>query len=86
MLHIPLPPDTEVILRERARASGEDVAAYAARLLHEALTTPSVDELLAPVRKQVDESGITDEELDLLGEELRNEVWQEQQARKAKSA
>ena len=85
MLQIPLPPDTEETLRKRAKANGEDVASYAARLIQEALCTPSVDELLAPFRKQVEESGITDEELDRLGEELRDEVWQEHEARKAKT-
>lgn len=86
MLQTHLPPDTEAELRERARASGEDVAAYAARLIRDVLQTPYVDELLAPVRRQVEESGISDEELDRLGEELREEVWQESQARKAKRA
>jgi hypothetical protein len=86
MLQIPLPPDTEELLRQRAKANGEDISAYAARLLKEALTTPSVDELLAPFRKQIEESGTSDEEFDRLGEKLRQEVWQEQQARKAKTA
>lgn len=60
MLQISLPPETEDVLRERAKANGEDSSAYAARLLQEALATPSVDELLAPFRKQVEESGISD--------------------------
>ena len=85
MLQIPLPPDTEQVLRERAKASGEDVPSYAARLLQEALVAPSVDELLAPFRKQVEDSGMTDEQLNQLGEELRREVRQEQQARKART-
>jgi hypothetical protein len=86
MLQIPLPPDTEQTLRERAKANGEDVAAYVARLIQQALTAPSVDELLAPFRDQVEQSGIADDELDRFGEELRQEVRQERQARKAKSA
>jgi hypothetical protein len=85
MLQVPLAPETEEALRERAKANGQDAATYAARLIQEALSAPSVDELLAPFRKQVEESGITDEELDQLGEELRHEVWQEHQARKAKT-
>jgi hypothetical protein len=86
MLQIPLPPDTEEELRERARATGEDVALYAARLLTEALNTPSVDDLLAPFRKQVEKSGISDEQLNGLGEELRADSRREQQASKAKRA
>ncbi len=79
MLQIPLTPDAEQMLRDRARATGEDVSVYAARLLKDALCAPSVDELLAPFRRQVEESGITDVNLDLLGESLRHEVWHEQQ-------
>ena len=86
MLQIPLPPDTEQALRERAKANGEDVASYAARLIQQALTAPSVDELLAPFRREVEESGIADGDLDRLGEELRQEVRQEREARKAKTA
>jgi hypothetical protein len=75
--------ETKAKLRERARANGEDVSAYAARLQSDAISTPSVDELLAPFRKQVEASGMTDEELDQLGEDVRREVRQEKQARKA---
>lgn len=83
MLQIPLSADAEELLRKRAKANGEEVSSYAARLLQDALVTPSVDELLAPFRKQVEESGITDTELDSLGEKLRTDAWQERQARKA---
>lgn len=86
MLQIPLSPDTEETLRDRAKANGQDVSSYAARLLQEALSTPSVDELLAPFRTQVEKSGITDEGIHQLGEELRREVRQENQALKAKTA
>ncbi|HEV3417277.1 MAG TPA: hypothetical protein VG056_10700 [Pirellulales bacterium] len=86
MLQVSLTPETVAALRERANARGEDIADYAARLLRDAVTAPSVDELLAPFRNQVDESGATDEELDNLCEELRQEVWRDQEARKAKRA
>ncbi len=45
-----------------------------------------MDDLLAPFRKQVEESGMYDGDLDQLGEELRNDVWQEQLVRKATNA
>jgi hypothetical protein len=86
MLHIPISPETEEALRERAKATGVDIGSYAARLLQEALNAPSVDELLAPFRKQVEESDISDEQLDCLGEELRADSRRDQQARKAKPA
>ena len=43
---------------------------------------PSLEEILAPVHRQVEASGISDEELDSLFETLRNEVYQEKQAAK----
>jgi hypothetical protein len=82
ILQIPVSPETEAVLRERASAHGEEVGAYAARLLRDALSAPSVDELLAPFRREVEESGASDEELDLLCEELRQDVRQEQYDRK----
>ncbi len=86
MLQFPLPPDTEQTLRERAEANGEDVGEFVARIIQQAISTPSVDELLAPFRRQIEESGIADDDLDRLGEELRQEVRQERQTRKAKTA
>lgn len=78
MLAVPLNPATEAALRQRDEAHGQDAAVYAAQLIHDALNAPSVEELLAPFRRQVAESGTTDAELDELAEELRNEAWQEQ--------
>ena len=63
-LVIPVSSDVESKLRERAAAEGEDPAHYAARLLAEAVARPSVEQLLAPFRKQVAESGMSDEQLD----------------------
>lgn len=85
MLEISLPPETEETLRKRAEANGEDVALFAARLLQDALNAPSVDELLAPFRSQVEESGMTDDELDELGNALRQDVRDGRRARQAKT-
>jgi hypothetical protein len=63
-LVIPVSPDVESKLRERAAAEGEDPTRYAARLLAQAVARPSVEQLLAPFRKQVADSGMTDEQLD----------------------
>lgn len=76
MLQIPLSADTEALLRARAEARGAEIATLAAELLHDALTVPSVEELLAPFREQVARSGVSPEQFDELCEELRNEVWQ----------
>ena len=68
------------LANDEGRASIEDL--QRAMIHYKAL----VDELLAPFRKQVEESGITDDELDELGEELRREARQERHARKITTA
>jgi hypothetical protein len=70
-LNITLPPETEARLRERAEAQGEDIASYAARLLRDAVASPSIDDLLSPFRQQVEASGMTDEQLDEFYNDLR---------------
>ena len=51
-------------LTERAAQSGQGLSEYASRVLEESVAKPSIEEILAPFRKQVEESGMTDEELD----------------------
>lgn len=81
---IQLSPASEELLRKRAAACGQEPAAFLNRLAEEILLAkPTVDEVLAPIRKQFEESGMTEEELDALVEEVREEIWQEKQARKA---
>jgi hypothetical protein len=82
-LNIALPPDTEARLRERAEAQGEDVASYAARLLREAVASPSIDDLLAPFRRQVDESGMTNEQIDEFYDDLREKAFHDRKTKKA---
>ena len=72
-----LPPEMEKKLQERAAASGDDVAGFVHRLIEKELTFQAVNDALAPFRKQVEESGVTDEELTKFFEEVRDEVWRE---------
>ncbi|HEX4052802.1 MAG TPA: hypothetical protein VHX86_00920 [Tepidisphaeraceae bacterium] len=51
-------------LSEQAAQSGQDIAAVASDLIEQAIARPTVDELLAPYRKQVAESGMSNQELD----------------------
>ena len=76
-LSLSLSPQAEAKLRERAAAAGLDPSTYAKGLLEDVVTKPTLDEILAPFRRQVDESGMSDEDLDLFYENLRNEVWGE---------
>jgi hypothetical protein len=69
------------LVRQAAR-SGEHLDVYASKLLERAITQPSADELLAPFRKQVADSGMSDEQLDAFHENLRTKVWNAKQGRR----
>jgi hypothetical protein len=69
-LSLNISPDVEAKLRERAAASGEPADVYASKVLAEAVTAPTIDELLAPVRQQVAASRMSEEELMGFGREL----------------
>lgn len=91
-------PTTEIALRlrltqqakdkltEQAAQSGRQLDDVASELLEQAVTRPSVDELLAPFRKQVAESGMSDEELDDFFRAQLDAVRRENRAKQAKSA
>ena len=75
---IDLRPDLEAQLREKALVSGCDVENYLEKLVEKELTGPTrLRDLYAPVRRQIKESGISEEELDTLLEEAREEAFQE---------
>jgi len=73
--------ETLKVLDIKARESGKTVEEYTRDLIEEEVTARELtfDEILAPVRKQVEESGITDEELDELFMRARKDHWREQQ-------
>lgn len=86
MTQITLTPELEKVIEKRAKAKGTTTEAVALEGLHAqflAPAKPSLDEILAPVRREFEASGMTESELDALIEEAREEVWQEQQLRKA---
>jgi hypothetical protein len=71
-LTIRLSASARAKLAERAAKSGQDISAIASELIEQAVTHPPLDEIMAPVRKQVADSGISDGDLDeLLGNELK---------------
>jgi hypothetical protein len=69
-LTIPITPDVEAKLRERAAQLDRDVAQYAADLIRQGVTAPTFDELLAPVREDFARSGMSGDEIDTFGREL----------------
>ncbi len=78
-INISLTPEAESKLRQRAAVLGQDLT-VASDLLEQAITRPSLDELLAPARKQVAESGVTDRQLDGLFRDVLKEVRNEKKA------
>ena len=76
-INISLTPEAETKLRQRAAILGKDLVTVASDLLEQAITRPSVDELLAPARNEVAESGMSDQQLDGFFRELLTEVRDE---------
>ena len=73
-INISLTPEAETKLRQRAAVLGKDLGTVASDLLEQAITRPSLDELLAPARKQVAESGLSDDQLDDFFRDVLKEV------------
>jgi hypothetical protein len=80
-LSLTLPPEVEAKLLQRAAESRQSPDDYASRVLVEAVGAPTVDELLAPARKQIADSGMSDAEFDHFFDDLREKVWREKGSR-----
>jgi len=67
-------------LVERAKNFGKTAEEYARDLIEEHVFSDemTLDEALAPFRRQVEESGISDEELDELFMQARRDYYREQ--------
>jgi membrane-bound lytic murein transglycosylase B len=73
---ITLTPDEEHQLAERAARLGLELTSYVQNLIEKDIRNPQAAEAaLEPFRRQVEQSGISDEELDAFFEEVRDEVW-----------
>jgi hypothetical protein len=70
-------------LAEQATNSGQDISAVASELIEHVVALPSIAEIMAPVRQQVAESGMSDEEL---SDFLRSEIEANRREKKAKGA
>jgi len=93
-LTITLPLETEQKLRERAARAGQTLEGFVRELVEREVhcpdgsqgsqSTKTFDEIFAPLREEVAQTGICDEELDRLLEQAREEAWQEKKARQGK--
>lgn len=80
-LTISLPKEVGTALEHKAKLNGRETAEFVEDLVTKEVHSPSLDEILAPFRRQVEESGITDEELDDLFTEARKEVFRAKKER-----
>lgn len=80
---ISLPPEVEKSVKAQANKEGKPLEDYVESLVEEGsrrraridlLTEKSFDEILAPFRRNVEESGLSDEVLDALFTEARKEA------------
>jgi hypothetical protein len=83
---ISLSPKQEKQLAERAAQAGQEVAAYVQDLIDRDLGAVDLHAILAPVRRNFEESGLTDEDLTALVEEVREDIWREQHGRPSKAS
>lgn len=74
-LVIELEPESEARLRKRASRLGREASEVARSLLEHALSRPALLDLLEPVRREFEESGLSEAELDDLIDAARAEVW-----------
>ena len=86
IIEVKVSDETLKRLDERARHIGQDRAEFAGKLIEKELAEPEApkadktfDEILAPIRQGFAETGMTEDELDQMFEEAREEVWQERQ-------
>jgi hypothetical protein len=61
----------------KAAQASHELSAYVHQLIDRDLEAESLDAILAPVRRNFEQSGITDEELSALVEEVREDIWRE---------
>jgi len=80
---ITIPAELEPLILGRARATGESIEEVTIGLIKQGLQQQQAaltfDEILAPFRKEVAASGMTDEELDALFMQARRDYARENQ-------
>jgi hypothetical protein len=82
-LRITVPDEARSALEQRARERGcSDVGKYVEQLITtDLLAAKSFDEILAPIRKTFQKSGMSEDDMESLFEETREEVYQERKAK-----
>jgi hypothetical protein len=80
-LHLVVPPEIEQRLRVKAGEAGQSVDDYASKLLATAVTSPTLDELLDPVRRDFAAAGLSEDQMMDLGRQELEAMRKENDAR-----
>jgi hypothetical protein len=75
--------EVENILAEKASAKGKDIKTFVEGMIATEATRPTLDEILAPVRRDFAASGMTEDELDELIESERQALWEEKHGKRS---
>lgn len=80
-LTIHVPKNIGAVLEEKAKNQGKDVSSYVENLIEKDIDQrKTLDEILAPIRKNFADSGMSEEDLDALIESERQAMWEEKNA------
>jgi|HubBroStandDraft_6_1064221.scaffolds.fasta_scaffold358874_2 hypothetical protein len=64
-------------LQKRANEKGQKIEDLVEQMVNQEALRPSIHSMLAPVRLQIADSGISEDDLDEFLNGVRDEVWQE---------
>jgi hypothetical protein len=76
---IDLPIDVKSALERKAK--GQDIKTFIQSLIRKQALRPSLDEVLSPVRKEFDESGMSEDDLDVFMNSIREKAFQDRQSK-----
>ena len=76
-LTINITPEARDALQRRAHENGQKIEDLVEQIVNQQALRPSIDSMLAPVRLQIADSGISKDDLDEFLDGVRDEIWQE---------
>lgn len=77
-LTIDLTPDVKTALEHKAK--GKDIKQYVQKIIQKQALLPTLEEALAPVRREFAESGMSADELDVFMNSVREKAYQDRQS------
>lgn len=76
---IDLTPEVKTALERKAK--GRDMKLYLQGIVKKLALRPSLEETLAPVRREFDESGMSESDLDVFMNSVRNRAFKDNQTK-----